>query len=156
MKDIHSFLGHASFYRRFIKNFTKIIRPLTSLLAKDVPFIFDDECLNAWEKLKMELIFVPIISAPDWSKLFEIMCDASDFAIGVVLGQRIDNKQHVIHYSSRTLNDTPSELYYNRERILGKSVRIGEILPIPTWDQDNYLHRPLAIRYLMLKKDAKA
>jgi len=46
-KDIHSFLGHASFYRRFIKNFSKIARPLTSLLAKDVPFIFDNECLNA-------------------------------------------------------------------------------------------------------------
>jgi len=57
------------------------------------------------EKLKMELISAPIIFAPDWSKLFEIMCDASDFAIGTVLRQRIDNKQHVIHYSSRTHND---------------------------------------------------
>jgi len=47
VKDIRSFLGHASFYRRFIKDFSKIARPLTSLLAKDVPFIFDDECLNA-------------------------------------------------------------------------------------------------------------
>ena len=46
-----------------------------------------------------------IISPPDWSKPFEIMCDASDFAIGAVLGQRKDNKQHVICYSSRTLND---------------------------------------------------
>ena len=94
VKDICSFLGHTDFYRRFIKNFSKIARPLTSLLAKDVPFIFDDECLNARENLKMELISAPIISAPDWSKPFEIMCDASDFAIGAVLGQRIDNKQH--------------------------------------------------------------
>ena len=92
MKDIRSFLGHAGFYRRFIKNFSKIVRPLTSLLAKDVPFIFDDECLNAWKKLKIELISVPIVSAPDWCKPFEIMCDASDSAIGAVLGQHIDNK----------------------------------------------------------------
>jgi len=50
VKCIRSFLGHAEFYRRFIKNFSKIARPLINLLAKDVPFIFDDECLNAWEK----------------------------------------------------------------------------------------------------------
>ena len=45
VKDIHSFLGHAGFYRRFIKNFSKISRPLTNFLAKYMPFIFDDECL---------------------------------------------------------------------------------------------------------------
>jgi len=105
VKDIRSFLGHVRFYRRFIKNFNKIARPLTNFLAKDVAFIFDDRCLTVWEKLKMELISAPIISALDWSKPFEIMCNASDFAIGTVLGQRIDNKQHVIYYSSRTLND---------------------------------------------------
>ena len=73
VKDIRSFLEHAGFYRRFIKNFSKIARPLTSLLAKDVPFIFNDECLNAWEKLKIKLISAPIISPPDWSKPFEII-----------------------------------------------------------------------------------
>ena len=85
VKDIRSFLGNVGFYHKFIKNFSKIARPLTSLLAKDLPFIFDDECLNAWEKLKIKLISMPIISAPDWSKPFEIICDASDFAIGTVL-----------------------------------------------------------------------
>ena len=103
---MHPFLfRYASFYRRFIRDFSKIARPLTNLLAKDVPFIFDDKCNSAWEKLKLELISAPIISPPDWSKLFEIMCDASDFATGAVLGQRKDNKQHVIYYSSKTLND---------------------------------------------------
>jgi len=71
-----------------------------------VPFTFDNGCLNDWEKLKKELISAPIISALDWSKSFKIMCDASDFAIGAVLGQHIDNKKHMIYYSSRTLNDT--------------------------------------------------
>jgi len=47
IKDIRSFLGHAGFYRRFIKDFSKIARPLTNLLAKDVPFYFDDGCLKA-------------------------------------------------------------------------------------------------------------
>ena len=92
IKDIRSFLGHAGFYRRFIKDFSKIARPLTNLLAKDVPFDFNDECFKSWGKLKQELISAPIISAPNWTQPFEIMCDASDFAIGAVLGQRIDNR----------------------------------------------------------------
>jgi len=105
VKNIRSLLWHAGFYRRFIKDFSKIARLLTNLLTKGVSFTFNSEFLNAWEKLKNELISVPIISAPDWSKQFEIMCDSSDFAIGAILGQRIDNKEHVIYYPSRTLND---------------------------------------------------
>ena len=61
IQDIRSFLGHARFYRRFIKDFRKIARPLTNLLAKDVTFDFNDGCFRSWEKLKQELIFVPII-----------------------------------------------------------------------------------------------
>jgi len=83
---VRSFLGHARFYRRFIKDFSKTARPLTNILAKDVPFIFNDGCLTTWEKLKIELISAPIISLPDWSKPFEIMCGAFDFIIGAVLG----------------------------------------------------------------------
>ena len=103
LKDIRSFLGHAGFYRRFIKEFSKIARPLTNRLGKDVPFNFDKECLQAWEELKQRLISAPIISGPDWPRPFEIMCDASDYAIGAVLGQRTDKRQHVIYYASRTL-----------------------------------------------------
>jgi len=66
--------------------FSKIARPLTNLLGKDVPFNFDEECLQAWEELKQRLVSAPIISAPDWTRPFEIMCDASDYAIGTVLG----------------------------------------------------------------------
>jgi len=63
VKDIRSFLGRAGFYRRFIKDFSKIVRPLTNLLTKDVSFTFNDECINSSEKLKKELISAPIISA---------------------------------------------------------------------------------------------
>ena len=61
VKDIWFFVRDTRFYRRFIKDFSKIARPLTNLLFKDVPFTFDNECLNAWEKLKKELISTPII-----------------------------------------------------------------------------------------------
>ena len=87
MKGIRSFLGHAGFYRCFIKDFSQIARPLTSLLAKDAPFIFNDECHEAFQILKKALISALIIQPPNWKLPFEIMCDASNFVVGVVLGQ---------------------------------------------------------------------
>ena len=82
IRGIREFLGHAGFYRRFIKDFSHIARPLTNLLAKDVPFEFDDACLKSFNILKKALISAPIIQPPDWSLPFEIMCDASDMLWG--------------------------------------------------------------------------
>jgi len=65
VRDIRSFLGHAGFYRRFIQYFSKIARRLTSLLAKDIPFVFTPECLEAFKILEKELILAPTIHAPD-------------------------------------------------------------------------------------------
>jgi len=72
-------------------------------LAKDVPFEFDDACLQDFEILKKALISAPIIEPPDWSFPFEIMCDASDYAVGAVLGKTKDKKHHAIAYASKTL-----------------------------------------------------
>jgi len=71
-------------------------------LAKDVPFEFDDACLQAFEILKKTLISAPIIQPPNWSLPFEIMCNASDYVVGVVLGQTKDKKHHAIPYASKT------------------------------------------------------
>ena len=86
MPCICSFLGHAGFYRRFIKDFSKISRPLTNIFQKDIPFVFDDDCLEAFETLNKALISAPIVQAPNWNLPSEIMCDASDYDVGVVLG----------------------------------------------------------------------
>ena len=72
-------------------------------MAKDVPFEFDDACLKSFEILKKALIFGLIIQPPDWSLPFEIMCDASDYAVCAVLGQTKDKKHHTIAYASKTL-----------------------------------------------------
>jgi hypothetical protein len=64
IRGIHSFLGHVGFYCRFIKDFSHIARPLTNLLAKDVPFEFDDACLKSFNILKKALISAPIIQPP--------------------------------------------------------------------------------------------
>ena len=86
IKGIRSFLGHAGFYRRFIKDFSKISRPLTKLLEKDAPFDFNEECLRAFNTIKEKLTSTPVIVSPNWNLPFELMCDASDYAIGAVLG----------------------------------------------------------------------
>ncbi|XP_075499157.1 uncharacterized protein LOC142537531 [Primulina tabacum] len=88
VKGVRSFLGHGGFYRRFIKDFSKIAKPLSSLLMKDVPFDFHSDCLQAYEDLKERLVTAPVLVAPDWDLPFEIMWDASDTAVGAVLGQR--------------------------------------------------------------------
>ncbi|GJY12171.1 reverse transcriptase domain-containing protein [Tanacetum coccineum] len=90
IKGVRSFLGHAGFYRRFIKDFLKIARPITKLLEKDTPFEFNDECQKAFELLKEKLTCAPVIVSPNWNLPFELMCDASDFAVGVVLCQKDD------------------------------------------------------------------
>ncbi|GJR86743.1 reverse transcriptase domain-containing protein [Tanacetum coccineum] len=84
VKGIRSFLGHAGFYRRFIKDFSKISRPMTHLLEKNTPFIFSEDCILAFQTLKKKLTEAPILIAPNWDQPFEIMCDASDYAIGVL------------------------------------------------------------------------
>ena len=98
IKGIRSFLGHVGFYRRYIKDFFKVSKPLTNLLQKDIPFVFDDDCVEAFEILKKALITPPVVQPPDWNLPFEITCDASDYVVGVVLGQRVDKKLNVIHY----------------------------------------------------------
>nr|GEV29046.1 reverse transcriptase domain-containing protein [Tanacetum cinerariifolium] len=99
VKGIRRFLGHADFYRRFIKDFSKIDRPITRLLEKDIPFIFSQECVDAFQTLKRKLTEAPILIAPDWDMPFELMCDASDFAVGAVLGQRQDKHFWPIYYT---------------------------------------------------------
>nr|GEY41465.1 hypothetical protein [Tanacetum cinerariifolium] len=83
IKGIRSFLGHAGFYRRFIQDFSKIARSMTRLLEKDTPFIFSKECIEAFQTLKKKLTEAPILVAHDWDLPFELICDASDFAIEV-------------------------------------------------------------------------
>ena len=118
VKQIISFLGHAGFYRRFIKDFSKVTKPLCNLLLKDAVWNFNDTCLKAFEALKKLLTTTPIITAPDWDLPFELMCDASDYALGAVLGQRKDKLLHVIYYASRTLNDAQLNCSITKKELL--------------------------------------
>ncbi|GJR60083.1 reverse transcriptase domain-containing protein [Tanacetum coccineum] len=110
IKGVRSFLGHAGFYRRFIQDFSKIARPMTHLLEKETPFVFSKDCIDAFQTLKKKLTEAPILVVPDWNLPFELMCDASDFAIGAVLGQRKMKHFQPIHYASKTM--TEAQIHY--------------------------------------------
>ncbi|GJS00858.1 reverse transcriptase domain-containing protein [Tanacetum coccineum] len=118
VKGIRSFLRHAGFYRRFIKDFSKISRPMTHLLEKNTPFIFSEECIQAFQTLKKKLTEAPILIAPDWDQPFELMCDASDYAIGAVLGQRIEKHFRPIHYASKTMTEAESNYTTTEKEML--------------------------------------
>nr|GEX89851.1 reverse transcriptase domain-containing protein [Tanacetum cinerariifolium] len=110
VKGDRSFLGHAGFYRRFIHEFSKIARPMTHLLKKETPFVFSKDCVDAFETLKKKLTEAPILVVPNWNLPFELMCDASDFVIGAVLGQRKTKHFQPIHYASMTM--TEAQIHY--------------------------------------------
>ena len=105
VREVRSFLGHACFYRRFIKDFSKIALPLCKLLRKVVAFAFDEDCKKAFDKKKELLTSTLVIQPLDWNVPFKIMCGVSDYAVGAVLGQRIGKASHAVYYASRTLNE---------------------------------------------------
>jgi hypothetical protein len=111
VKEVKSFLGLSGYYRRFIKNYGQVAKPLTSLLKKDAPYIWNDLCQHSFELLKELLITAPILQYPDFSKPFNLTCDASNFAIGCVLSQGPIGNDLPIAFASRTLNK--AEINYN-------------------------------------------
>ncbi|RVW21482.1 Retrovirus-related Pol polyprotein from transposon opus [Vitis vinifera] len=129
VKGVRQFLGHAGFYRRFIKDFSKLSKPLCELLVKDAKFVWDEICQKSFEQLRQFLTTTPIVRAPNWQLPFEVMCDAGDFAIGAALGQRGDGKPYVIYYASKTLNEaqrnytiTEKELFSSCSQVSQKNI----------------------------------
>nr|GEZ47245.1 reverse transcriptase domain-containing protein [Tanacetum cinerariifolium] len=120
VKGICSFLGLAGFYRRFIKDFSKISRPMTHLLEKNSPFIFSNKCIQAFKTLKDKLTEAPILIAPNWDQPFVLMCDASDFAVGAVLGQRIEKHFRPIYYAIKTMNQAETNYTTTEKEMLAE------------------------------------
>ncbi|KAM0735252.1 Retrovirus-related Pol polyprotein from transposon 17.6 [Formica fusca] len=104
-KNIKQFLGLVGYYRRFIKNFSKIAKPLTDLLKKDKIFAWTPSQENAFNSLKRELLKEPVLQYPNFKEPFLLTTDASGYAIGGVLSQGQIGKDLPISYISRTLNE---------------------------------------------------
>ncbi|WJZ98628.1 hypothetical protein VitviT2T_017140 [Vitis vinifera] len=156
VKGVRQFLGHAGFYRRFIKDFSKLARPLCELLVKDSKFIWNDRCQRSFEELKLLLTTAPIVRAPNWQLPFEVMCDASDFAIGAVLGEREDGKPYVIYYASKTLNEVQRNYTTTEKEFLAVVFALDKFRAYLVRSFIVVFTDHSALKYLLTKQDAKA
>ncbi|RVW23642.1 Retrovirus-related Pol polyprotein from transposon 17.6 [Vitis vinifera] len=156
VKGIRQFLGHAGFYRRFIKDFSKISKPLCELLVKDAKFVWDEKCQRSFEELKQFLTTAPIVRAPNWKLPFEVMCDSSDLAMGAVLGQREDGKPYVIYYASRTLNEAQKNYTTTEKELLAVVFALDKFRAYLVGSSIVVFTDHSALKYLLTKQDAKA
>ena len=155
VKRIRSFLGHAGFYRRFIKDFSKISRPLCRQLEKDAKFDFDESCKSAFEEFKSRLVIAAIMLTPNWNNDFEIMCDASDYAMGAVLGQRAEKIFKAIYYASKTFNETQENDSTTEKEMLEMVFSCEKFRPYILGSHVIVHTDHAVIKYPMAKKEAK-
>ena len=155
VKGIRSFLGHAGFYRIFLKVFSKIAKPLYRLLGKDTKFNFDESCHNSFEEIKSRLVEAPIMANPDWNREFEIMCDASDFAMGAVLGQKAEKVFKAIYYASKTYNEAQENYSTTEKEMLAILFACEKFRPYILGSHVIIHIDHATIKYLMAKKEAK-
>ncbi|RDX62939.1 hypothetical protein CR513_58680, partial [Mucuna pruriens] len=157
VREVRSFLGHAGFYRRFIKNFSKLALPLSKLLKKDVEFNFDQPCIEAFQELKSRLTSAPILQAPNWDLPFELMCDASNSALGTVLGQKagVGQLAHAIAYASRTMDPAQQNYTTTEKELLAIVFALDKFRSYLLGSKIIVFSDHAALRYLLKKPDAK-
>nr|GEY04138.1 DNA-directed DNA polymerase [Tanacetum cinerariifolium] len=138
-----------------LQDFTKIARPTTHLLEKETPFVFSKECIDAFNTLKKKLTEAPILVVPDWNLPFELMCDASDYANGAVLGQRKSKHFQPIHYESKTT--TEAQIYYTttEKEMLVVVYAFEKFRPYLVLSKSIVYTDHSALKYLLNKQDAK-
>ena len=118
VQEVQRFLGFASYYRRFIRDFAEIAKPLYQLTERNFPFKWTAECQRCLEELKCRLTTTPVLAYPDYSRRFILDTDASDFAIGAVLAQHDDGHERVVAFASRTLSKTERRYCVTRRELL--------------------------------------
>ncbi|GKD81448.1 reverse transcriptase domain-containing protein, partial [Tanacetum coccineum] len=155
VKGVRSFLGHASFYRRFIQDFSKIARLMTHLLEKETPFVFSKDCIDVFQTLKKKLTEAPILVVPDWNLPFELMCDASDFPIGAILGQRKTKHFQPIHYASKTMTEAQIQYTITEKEMLAVVYVFEKFQPYLVLSKSIVYTDHSALKSLMNKQDAK-
>ncbi|GKD33672.1 reverse transcriptase domain-containing protein [Tanacetum coccineum] len=140
----------------FTVDSSKISRPMTHLLEKNTPFIFSEECIQAFQTLKKKLTEAPILIAPNWDQPFEVMCDASDYAIGAVLGKRIEKHLRPIHYPSKTMTEAETNYATTEKEMLAVVYAFDKFQSYLIMNKSVVYTDHSALKYLFNKKDAKA
>nr|GEZ17792.1 reverse transcriptase domain-containing protein [Tanacetum cinerariifolium] len=133
-----------------------ISRPMTHLLEKNSPFIFSNECIQAFRTLKEKLTEAPILIAPNWDQPFELMCDASDHAVGAVLGQRVEKHFRPIHYASKTINQAEMNYTTTEKEMLAVVYAFEKFRSYLIMNKSIVYTDHSDLKYLFSKKDAKA
>ena len=118
-------------------------------------FAFDKTCREAFDILKELLTTAPIIQAPNWELPFEIMCDASNYAVGAVLGQRVNRASHVIYYASRTLDNAQINYSTTEKELLAVVFALEKFRSYLLASKVTIFSDHAALKYLMTKKEAK-
>ncbi|GJV63237.1 retrotransposon protein, putative, ty1-copia subclass [Tanacetum coccineum] len=154
-KGVRSFLGHARFSHRFIQYFSKIARLMTHLLEKETRFVFSKECIEAFNILKKKLTEASILVSPDWDLPFKIMCDASDYAVGAVLGQRKTKHFQPIQYANKTMTDAQAHYTTTEKELLAVVYAFEKFQPYLVLLNTIVYTDHSALKYLLAKKDAK-
>ena len=144
-----------AFIEDLLETSQKIAKPLCRLLEKDAKFNFNESCKNSFEEIKSRLVEAPIMAKPDWNKEFEIMCDASDYAMGAVLGQKDDKVFRAIYYSSKTFNEAQENDSTTEKEVLAMVFTCEKFRPYILGSQVIIHIDHAAIKYLMAKKEAK-
>jgi hypothetical protein len=119
VKQVQQFLGMSNYYRRFIRDYARIVAPLYELLKKENKFLWSEFCKNSFSDLKKALVSYPVLRQPDFSKQFILHTDASNLAIGVVLSQEEDDKDHAVAYFSRLLKGAELNYSISEKECLG-------------------------------------
>jgi len=147
--------SYAGFYRRFIKDFSVISKPLCNLLTKDTVFEWTEHCGEFFVKRKNLLTSAPVIQPPDWSLPFEITYDSSDYAVGAVLGQKKDKKPYVNYYVSKTLNSAKMNYTTTEKELLAVVFACDKLRSYLVGSPVVVFSDHAALQYLISKKDSK-
>nr|GEX41309.1 reverse transcriptase domain-containing protein [Tanacetum cinerariifolium] len=129
---------------------------MTHLLKKNSPFIFSNECIQAFRTLKEKLTAASILIAPNWDQPFELMCDASDYAFGAILGQRVEKHFWLIHYASKTMNQAETNYTTTEKEMLAVVYAFEKFRSYLIMNKIIVYTDHSALKYLFTKKDAKA
>nr|GFD15782.1 reverse transcriptase domain-containing protein [Tanacetum cinerariifolium] len=128
---------------------------MTHLLEKNSPFIFSNDYIQAFRTLKEKLTEAPILIAPNWDQPFELMCDASDFAAGAVLGQRVEKHFRPIHYANKTMTQAEMNYTTTEKEILAVVYAFEKIRSYLIMNKSIVYTDHSALKYFFAKKDTK-
>nr|GEZ94066.1 reverse transcriptase domain-containing protein [Tanacetum cinerariifolium] len=129
---------------------------LSDIQEKNTPFVFSEDCIQSFQTLKKKLMEAPILIAPNWDLPFELMCDASDFAIGAVLGQRHEKHFKPINYARKTMNEAETNYTTTEKEMLAVVYAFEKFRSYLIMNKSIVHTDHSALKYLFAKKDAKA